>query len=174
MIPLAPILTFARAVPWYIWVIGAAVAWGGYHRYQSMGAKKEFQEAQQEAARQFAEQKDKDNRETLRRTKTQVEILDAEKIKSDQHRASADRLRRAGEQLRAQLAAAEADRRSGDPAPAQGSEATPTATGVLTGLLGQCSQRVEVLAAYADQARRAGQTCEQAYDSLTQPTKEPR
>ena len=49
-------------------------------------------------------------------------------------------------------------------------ETALSAVPVLTELFGRCSERRAELARYADDARTAGQTCQRAYDALTETT----
>ena len=53
-----------------------------------------------------------------------------------------------------------------------GSTATDDPIGVLANVLGRADDRAGILAAYADSARIAGQTCERQYDSLVKSEQE--
>lgn len=169
MIPLAPALNVLRAVPLWAWALGAAVAWGGFHRWRAIDARADFQAAQQQAQLEHAAQLARDTAETQRRTKTIMEAADAATIQSQANRADAYRARAALERVRAQLAAHQADGRPADP-PAAGSSAPAADAGMVPAeLLGRCGTRILELARLADERGTAGAACERGYDALRPP-----
>ena len=44
------VLTFARAIPWWAWVLAVALAWGGWQRHKAQSVAAEYQRAQASAA----------------------------------------------------------------------------------------------------------------------------
>lgn len=109
----------------------------------------------------------------------EVERINSEQRKAVDEAAKETRIalgdlataRSAGDRLRKQIAVyAGAARRANERASAlERSAATSDPIGVLANVLGRCSQRVEVLAGYADRARIAGKACERSYDALGGP-----
>ncbi|KQO38105.1 hypothetical protein ASF19_20230 [Acidovorax sp. Leaf84] len=85
--------------------------------------------------------------------------------------ADADGARRASDGLRQRIASlvAEARGRAAGAGAAPAVEATGDPIGVLADVLGRADERAGILAAYADKARIAGQSCERDYDALTEP-----
>lgn len=108
----------------------------------------------------------------------QAEAVHAARIEEIQHdgvvrearlRADAARAAESARGLRAQLAGLSAQRRNqaaGHPGVAIDSAAAGADSGMLADMLGQCVERVRVLAAEADATRAAGQQCERAYDAV--------
>lgn len=169
MIPIGPVLGVLRAVPWWAWLLGAALAWGGWHRWRAIDARADFERAKVQAQAEHAAQLERDTRETQRRTRTIMEAADAATIQSRAHRADADRARAALERVRAQLAAHQADRRPADPSAAGSSAPAADAGMVPAELLGRCGTRILELARLADERGTAGAACERGYDALRPP-----
>lgn len=98
------------------------------------------------------------------------EALDAEHLARLDVEASARRAAVADVSLRDELArlAARARAAASDPAAAAEREAAIAAAPVLAEMLGRCNAERAELARYADDSRLAGQTCERAYDALTE------
>lgn len=163
---LAPLGLMAR-VPAWAWVMMALAAWGGWHRWQAIDARRSFEQAQATAQAERAESERAAAVETSRRIQRQAEVTHAAQRQAQALRADADAARAALERLRAQLATAAAPGAAADPAVAAGSPPAPGAPGVLAQLLGQCGERVRSLAAHADAAAAAGSACEASYDALS-------
>jgi hypothetical protein len=167
-------------VPLKVWVgigIAAAVAFGvytidrradrrGYERAvaQCNADKAVMQQQAASAAAAFRAESD-------RRVAAQREALDEHQRLATLAAADAAAAVDAAERLRRRAAAlaARGCGAAGDPA-AAGASAPSAAPGVvLADVLGRCVTRVRELAADADAARAAGETCERAYDALTPP-----
>ena len=102
-----------------------------------------------------------------RRLQSQSEAVHDATIQADAARADAARNRRANDTLRMRLNAyTRAAHARGNPASSAGGTAAPDSLDVLAELLSRASQRAGQLAAYADAARIAGQTCERSSDAL--------
>lgn len=160
-------LKLLGGIPLWAWALAALTAWGGFHRWRAIEARAAFDQAQTAAAAERAASAAEVERETSRRLKTVQEVADAATLQARRDRAAAGQLRAAADQLRARISAVEAGARPGD-TPASGGGATaPGAARMLADVLGQCVDRVRVLAEFADQSRTAGQACERAYEALT-------
>lgn len=90
-------------------------------------------------------------------------IIDQATADSAAARASADSVQLAADNLAHRLAASES---SGNSCTAAASKAAARAAAVLADVFTRADQRAGDLAAFADQARARGLTCEQAYDGL--------
>jgi Protein of unknown function (DUF2514) len=165
VIPLAPVLSVLRAVPLWAWALGAAVAWGGWHRWRAIDAREDFQRAQVQAQAEHAAQIARDTAETQRRTKTIMEAADAATIQSQADRVAAEAARAAADRLRARLAA-QADAGARDSAAAGSCEAARAAAAVQADVLGRVADAARQLGEHADAARTAGSACERAYEGL--------
>lgn len=159
-----PVLGVLRVVPIWAWALGAAVAWGGYHRVDSMRAKAAFQTAQVQAQAEHAAQLAKDTAETQRRTRTIMEAADAATIRSQEDRAAADAARTAADRLRQRLA--KANTGASDPATAASCATAIASADLHAQVLDRVIGAARQLSEYADSAVTAGRACERSYDAL--------
>lgn len=121
--------------------------------------------AAQQAAALKAEQENA--QETARRIAEQKEAQDAYEKELSQARADAANAHAAVIRLRSYAnSLARSSPAPIDPAPSANSQTTHSAEGMPADLLGRLGERAELLASYADAARRAGQQCERDYKAL--------
>lgn len=163
---LAPVWAVLRRVPVWVWIVAIALAWGAYQRHQVKVVAATLATQQENAAKARESALAADIEETTRRLAAQAEVArNAEQstLKARSDAAAADL---AARRLRARLAVYAADCRPAGAAAAGAGQAASAAAMVLTDVLGQCVDRVRVLAAYADGARVAGLACESSYDAL--------
>ena len=165
---LTRLLGLAKGVPAWAWLLAVVLGWGGLQRCSAIEAKATFAKAKAQAAAEQSAQRERDVAETQRRTKTVMEAADAATIQSTADRAAAGDARAALERVRRELAADQAKRRAADAAASPGSAPAIAADSVPAELLSRCGERVLELAAYADDARRAGRACERAYDAVSE------
>lgn len=132
-------------------------------------AEAELAQVKEAAATAQALQADRHAQETARRIKVQSEVIHAEVLRTQEARAAAGRAAAAHDSLRDELAdlAGRARAAAADPAAAAEREAASQAAAVLADLLGQCSERRRELAAFADAAHIAGDTCRRSYEALS-------
>lgn len=102
-----------------------------------------------------------DQERNARETATQIAAANADAASA---RRASDGLRQRIDSL-----VAAARRAAANPGPASAVEAAGDPVGVLADVLSRADERAGVLAAYADAARIAGQSCERDYDALTEP-----
>lgn len=109
-------------------------------------------------------------KETQRRLERQKEAQDEydAKFAQAQRDAAAATAAVSGLRQRAAQYAAAARRTASNPAAVSNGAPAADAAGMLADLSGKLSERAQLLAAYADAARRAGKQCEAAYDSLSE------
>jgi hypothetical protein len=172
----------AGMLPGRVWAgigIAAALAFGVY-TLDRRAEKRGFERAtaacnadkalMQQAAASAA---DAYRAETERRTAAQREALDEHQRRATLAAADAASAVDAAERLRRRAAglAARGCGAAGDTALAGASPPGAAPAVVLADVLGRCVERVRQLAADADRARDAGQTCERAYDALTAPAR---
>lgn len=106
--------------------------------------------------------------EEQRRTQAVQGVANATRKELATARAAADDARRAGELLRAQLAAAGAlCGGPANPAAAGGSPATNPAGGLLADVQRRLDEAADATLRFADESRIAGLGCERAYETLT-------
>ncbi len=160
-------LKLLGGIPLWAWALAALTAWGGFHRWRAIEARAAFDQAQTAAAAERAASAAESERETARRFKTVQEAADAATLQGRRDRAAAGAAAAAADRLRARLAAVEAGARPADPPASGGGATADPAVRMLSDVLGQCVDRVRLLADHADQSRTAGQACERAYDALT-------
>jgi hypothetical protein len=123
MIALAPIGAVLGRVPLWAWALTAALAWGGWHRYQARAERAEFEQAKAAAELERATSQAQAATETARRLRAQQEATDAANLKTAELERAAAASADAAQRLRARLAAAETSRCAGDPAVAGGGPA---------------------------------------------------
>jgi len=157
----------AGAVPWRVWLLVVALAWGGWQRHQAKSAAERYAKAAATAAAEREAQLIADAQETARRLQLQKGATDAAKQKTLALAADVARARSNEQRLLEQLAAVQANAGPGHPPAAPGSPAATATTGMLADLLGKCVGRVRRLAEHLDASRTAGETCEASYDALT-------
>lgn len=162
-----PVLAVLGRVPLWAWAVAALLAWGGYHRWQAIDARRDFDRAKAAAETERAASAAEVAEEEARRLRTVQEAANAATLQAQRDRAAADRARDSEQRLRARIAAIQAGARPADPAASGGGPATAEAADVLADVLRQCIGRVRSLAEYADAARTAGEACERSYYSLT-------
>jgi hypothetical protein len=110
-----------------------------------------------------------DAAETARRLESQRSITHDARKKAALHAANADRAIASERELRARLAAISADAGASNPTTPDGSAANPATSSVLADMLGQCAQRLRIVAEYADSTRASREACERSYEALTAP-----
>lgn len=155
------VLTFARAIPWWAWVLAVALAWGGWQRHKAQSVAAEYQRAQASAAAEREAALQASISETARRLAAQQRIATDAKAQTAKARASAAAAGDAVQQLRERLA------QSASPGPDNPAPASRGETAALARVLGICAERYQSLAGIADAAIVAGKACEQSYDALT-------
>lgn len=155
------VLTFARAIPWWAWVLAVALAWGGWQRHKAQSVAAEYQRAQASAAAEREAALQASISETARRLAAQQKVANDARAQTIKARASAAAAGDAVQQLRERLAQS-ASPGTDNPAPAGRGE-----TAALARVLGICAARYQSLAGIADAAIIAGKACESSYDALT-------
>ncbi len=152
MIALAPVLSVARAVPVWVWIVVACLAWGGWQRHQAKTQERAAAAAEQRAA---VEKATADAQALARQTEQQWaanvrSAADAYTANLTRARAGADAARSELDRLRAVVAGTAA-------APASGSASGAAAAGGSDGaaqlrvVVGQCAAALQALAGHADQ-----------------------
>jgi len=155
------VLAFAKAIPWWAWVLAVALAWGGWQRHKAQSVAAEYQRAQASAAAEREAALQSSITETARRLAAQQKVANEARAQTVKARASAAAAGDAVQQLRDRLA--QSPSASPDnPAPANRGE-----TAALARILGICAGRYQELARITDEAITAGKACEQSYDALT-------
>ena len=162
-------LSLLRRFPVWFWFLLAAIAWGGWQKHRATAAQKVHTEAVQAAAKDREAKLLADAAETARRLESQRSITHDARKKAALHAANADRAIASERELRARLAAISADAGASNPTTPDGSAANPATSAVLADMLGQCAQRLRVVAEYADSTRASGEACERSYEALTAP-----
>ncbi len=154
----------SRLPAWLI-AIAAVAAWGAWHRYSALRAHDVLVTAQRDAQAATARQQAAAGKETARRIDVITAIADQATERARTLDADRARLRTERDRLRVTLA----DQQRGASHPAAAGVGPPAAadTGVRADVLGQCVERVAVLAGEADATRSAGTACQRAYDALT-------
>jgi Protein of unknown function (DUF2514)/Tetratricopeptide repeat-like domain len=159
----APVLSILRAIPFWVWLVAAAVTWGGYQRWRANSAAEVYQQAQIEAARKTEAALAENIREIARRLAAQQKATEDAELQTAKARADAGAAADAASRLRQRLDAIRS---------ASASASNPAAAGAgpangLAEVLGQCADRYKEVAAAADRAVIAGLACEASYNSLT-------
>jgi uncharacterized phage infection (PIP) family protein YhgE len=158
----APVLSMLKAVPFWVWLLVAALVWGGVQRYKANSAAQTYQQAQIEAAKRTEAALAENIRETARRLAKQQEATQHADAKTTAARADAAAAHAAAERLRQRLDAVRAaEPRASDPAAAGASTADR-----LADVLVQCVDEYRGVAAAADRAIIAGKACEASYKAL--------
>jgi hypothetical protein len=155
------VLTFARAIPWWAWLLAIALAWGGWQRHKAQSVAAEYQRAQASAAAEREAALQASITETARRLAAQQKVTNDARAQTIKARAAAAAAGDAVQQLRERLA------QSASPAPGNPAPASRSETAALARVLGICAERYQGLAGIADAAIVAGKACEASYDALT-------
>jgi hypothetical protein len=159
---LTPILAFLRVIPFWVYIVAAVLAWGGYQRYQAKSAAAIYQKAQIDAAKATEAALADNIRETARRLAAQQKATQDAEAQIIKARAAAAGANAAADRLRDRLAAIRAaEPRASDPAASSASQ-----TDRLADVLGECATRYREVAASADHAIIAGRACEASYQAL--------
>jgi len=159
---LGPVMSFLRLIPWWAYALVAVLAWGGWQRHRATAVANEFNLAKVEAAAEREKALAETLAETERRLSAQKEVVSNAKQATTKAKASASAASATAALVREQLAAIQADAGASNPA-----AASRGATGVLAGLLGECTDQYLAVAKSADEAIVAGNACQQSYESLT-------
>lgn len=156
-----------RAVPLWVWLLLAVLAWGGWQRHRATAAAQDLAAVQLQAAQQREAALAAAVREQARVAAEQGAIADETRHRLDRARADAGRARAAADRLRVAAASAAA----GAAAAAAAGDCAPAvaAAGVHADVLGRAVERARILAEHADAAGAAGEACQRAYDALRAP-----
>jgi len=167
MFLLAPILSFLKLIPWWVYVLAAILAWGGYQKALATHRATELATQAQKVAQSREKALADALVESSRRAAAQTKVVrDAEQSKIVAVGAAASAAA-AADSLRQQLESDRSARAANDPGFAIAGSAASSPIGMLAIVLGQCVSRVQVLAEYADISRISGKACVQAYNSLS-------
>lgn len=158
---LAIVFSALRAIPFWIYIVAACLAWGAYQRFLAASSANKLHQAQIEAAAEREQATQAALVETNRRLAAQAAIArDADERKAIADLDAAASLR-AADKLRKQLAAIRASVAASNPAAASASQ-----TDRLAEVLGACADRYRDVATVADRAIISGRACERAYEAL--------
>lgn len=157
---------------WLAGIGALAIAYAGgrlqQHHNDSAAYAAERTKAALSAANDQIQAVDRARLEEQRRTAAQSEIANAATRDAESARADARSAGDAADRLRLRVAdLLAASRTPKDPTLANGSAAAADPIGMLADVLDRADKRAGVLAAYADQARIAGQACVDSYQTLT-------
>jgi hypothetical protein len=130
--------------------------------------REQYRTYQMLAERQAEEAAEAARVETDRRLARQQEAIDDALEREKTARAAADRAAAAGQRLRAQIAAITAACRAAGPDPAAAGERPPAdaTADLLADVQRRLGEAADRIARFADDAHRAGTTCERSYDAL--------
>ena len=153
--------TLARSVPWYLYAISACLVWGGWERHRALSEAASLNSFQKSVA--AANQKILSDAlvESSRRVSKQQEELNASAAKVNQAQSAAAVATRNAASLRTRLSAYSAI------GPADTFSTLSSKASVLSGLLGECSDRYGQVAAVTDSSIIAGQLCVSSYEALS-------
>lgn len=156
------VLAILRGVPVWVYVIVAAMAWGGIQHRRAASAGETLRQAQAAAAAEEAQALRSTIAETERRLSAQQEIASAAQAKADTNARAAAAARATADRVRSAAAAYAASAAASNPATAGDRKADR-----LSELFGQCVEALVGVAEAADRSILRGQACERAYGSLT-------
>lgn len=163
-IVLSPILGLLKSIPIWVWVVAAALAWGGWQRHSATATAEEFAKAKATAAAEREHALSESIKETERRLVAQKEITQNADTQLAKAKASASAASSAVTDLMRKLATIKAVAESLNTPTFESSQ-----TSLLTDLLGSCVSEYRHVAQVADESIIAGQACEQSYTSLGKP-----
>lgn len=174
MIALAPVLSIARAVPVWVWVVVACLAWGGWQRHRATSATKAAAAAEQRAAVESATaQAEALARQTEQQWAANARsAADAYTANLNRARAGADAARSELDRLRTAVA--------GTASPASGSASSPGAacspdgTAAYRAVIGECAGAVQALAAALDSERARLRGLQDYVSGVVQGTAKPK
>jgi hypothetical protein len=155
------LLTFARAIPWWAWLLAAVLAWGGWQRHRAQSVAAQYQRAQASAAAEREAALQASITETARRLAAQQKATNDARAQTTKARASAAAAGDAVVRLRERLA------QSASAAPDNPAAAVRSEAAALARVVGECAARYRGLAEVADAAVIAGRACEQSYEALS-------
>lgn len=155
------------AMPVLAALLAAALAVAGWQYLRAERAETTLAQERAHVERQVAAAVTQARSEEQRRTLKIMEAKDAEFIARQKDQADARRAVAAGVGLQHQLAAIRSAYTSSHTEAAAERASAGQAIAVLTELLDRCSERRRELARFADDAYRAGKTCERSFDALT-------
>lgn len=167
---MAGVLGLLGRIPMVVWVIAGLAALALWNGHRAKAVRAEFETAKVEAAAARAADIASAATEGARRVTAQQEVLDAQAKELERLGRAHGALLDSGRQLRARLAAVQAERCRADPQAAGASSAA--AGGGDPGDLPAIVQRrldeaADGIARHADTARVRGLSCEGSYDALT-------
>lgn len=159
----------ASALPFWAWLLLAALAWGGWQRHGAKRTQAVFAEAKAQAASEREADLLHAVTETARRLAAQKEITNAADQTAAQAQADAASAAAAARSLRARIAAVQARAAASNPASALNCASAEARARVFAELFERADERAGKLGQVADERRAAGESCERSYDSLSPP-----
>lgn len=156
------ILSLLSKVPPIVYVLLALGGWGAYQKHQASSKAEELRLEQSAQAEAKAKALQQSLDEVSRRLQAQKEVTNRANKKASKAVAAAASASNSLELLRLSAAAAAA-RANASSAPST----SPSEANLLANALTRCGEEYQRVAAIADSAIVAGQTCEESYESLT-------
>lgn len=156
----------ASGVPVWVWVLGAALLWGGWHRHQERTVRADFEAAKVAAAAEQAASAAEAEAATLRREAEKKGAIDEARKSAERARAALLEQQSAAGELRDRLAALEARACSGDPGSGGGGEGAAAARELSAYLRRRLDEAEAGTIEFADGAARARDVCERQYRAL--------
>lgn len=156
-------------VPIWAWAIAAAVGWGAWQKHQAAEAADSLRLKEAAAATQREQGLRDSFNQTERRLNAQNKVVQNATIKIARANAAAASAAGAGERLRARLAVVNASQCAPGAAAAVSGQAASSPADLREYVQRRLDDAADQLARHADDARAAGQACEQAYDALSEP-----
>ena len=153
-----------RAIPLWVWLLLAVLAWGSWQRHRATAVAQDLAAVQLQAAQQREAELAAAVIEQARVAAEQGAMAGETRRRRERARADAGRARTAADRLRAAAASAAAGAASA--AAAGDCSRAVAAVGVHADVLGRAVERARILAEHADAAGAAGGACQRAYDPL--------